>query len=159
MATGPWVDPTELDFDHVAVPEDRLRRHLPQRHEFQLLDRVCLVDVERKLLVGYKDLTPEDWWARGHFPGRPLFPGVLMLEGAAHAATVLWREHSGIEDDTLIGFGGVEHVRYRGQVVPPGRIVFVSQGGMFRRRIARMPTQALYEGQVVFEAEILGVTL
>ena len=55
----------------------------PHRFEMEMLSAVVLLDPARKLVVGYKDLTAQDFWVRGHMPGYPLFPGVLMCEAAA----------------------------------------------------------------------------
>jgi len=138
---------------------DRVRTQLPQRHEFALLDRVIVLDREADLAVGYKDLSADDWWARGHFPGNPVFPGILMCEGGAHIATLLWKTFGLLPEDSLIGFGGLEKVRFRRQVVPPGRLFFLAKTGVCKSRMAKLPVQAVYDGDVVFEATIIGVAL
>ena len=158
MAQEPYVDTGSLDPDKVALPIEEVRRHLPQRYEFEMLDRLCHLDLDREICVGYKDLSSDDWWARGHFPGRPVLPGILMIEGAGHVGTILWKKKSALED-IIIGFGGLERVRFRGQVIPPARIYFVARGGKFGRRMSRLPTQAIVNGKVVLEATILGIAL
>ncbi len=159
MADKPWIDLETLDMDQEALPLERVRRQLPQRHEFALLDRVVLLDKERDLAVGYKDLKTDDWWARGHFPENPVFPGILMCEGGAHIATLLWKTFAFLPEESLIGFGGLEKVRFRRQVVPPGRIYFIAKTGICRARMAKLPVQAIYNGEVVFDATIIGVAL
>jgi 3-hydroxyacyl-[acyl-carrier-protein] dehydratase len=159
MAKAPWIDLSTLDMEQEALPLDSVRKQLPQRHEFALLDRVILLEKGGELAVGYKDLSPEDWWAKGHFPGNPVFPGVLMCEGGAHIATLLWKTLDLLPEDSLIGFGGLEQVRFRKQVVPPGRLFFIAQKGICRSRMAKLPVQAVFNGEVVFEATIIGVAL
>lgn len=158
MAPEPYVDTASLDPELDALSIDEVRRHLPQRYEFAMLDRLCHLDLEQEICVGYKDLGPEDWWARGHFPGKPVLPGILMIEGAGHVGSILWKKKMGF-DDIIIGFGGLERVRFRGQVIPPARIYFVARGGKFGTRMSRLPTQAIVNGKVVLEATILGIAL
>src|SRR5262245_22379739 len=85
----PLVDLQTLDLSRDVVGEQELRALLPHREEFQLLDGICHFDRERSLVIGYKDWPKDPWWAKGHIPGKPLMPGVLMIEGAAQAATFL----------------------------------------------------------------------
>ena len=159
MAKEPWIDLSKLDMEHEALPIERVRKQLPQRHEFALVDRVIVLDKERDLAVGYKDLHADDWWARGHFPDNPVFPGILMCEGSAHIATLLWKTYGFLPEDHVIGFGGLEKVRFRRQVVPPGRLFFIAKSGVCKSRMAKLPVQAVFDGELVFEATIIGVAL
>ena len=82
-----------------------------------------------------------------------------MCEGGAHIATLLWKTFGFLPDETLIGFGGLENVRFRKQVVPPGRLFFLAKTGICRTRMAKLPVQAVFDGELVFEATIIGVAL
>lgn len=151
-----FVDLSTVDPEHEAVSTERIRRYLPQRHEFELVGRVCFIDREQGTIVAWTELSEDDWWAKGHFPGRPLVPGILMVEGAAQVATVLWKELASLEGVT-IGFGGLENVRFRGKVEPPARMFFLARADKIGSRMAAFPTQALVDGKLVFHATILGV--
>ena len=156
----PLVDLQSLDLSRDVVTEDELRRCLPHRDFFQLLDGICFFDRERGLAVGYKDWDAEPWWASGHVPGRPLMPGVLMIEGAAQISTFLVKQLSGWAMDQMIGLAGLDDVRIRGQVVPPARVYFVSGNVQISgRRLARMSAQVFSGGQMKLETTIMGVML
>lgn len=152
------VDLSIVDIKAELVSLERIRAHLPQRHEFAMVDAVCHIDKDEGIIVARKEWREEDWWAKGHFPGRPLVPGVLMTEGAAQVATVLWKEIAQLEGVT-IGFGGLERVRFRGQVTPPATMFFVAKRDKVGSKMASFPTQAFVNGKMVFEGTILGVGL
>lgn len=156
----PLVDLSTLDLSRDVVPTEELRRYVPQRDCFQMLDGICHFDLEQGLIVAYRDWPADPWWAKGHIPGRPLMPGVLMIEGAAQAATYLIKRVIGWEQEKFIGLGGLNDVRFRGQVVPPARVHFVSsRGAISGNRLARFPAQAFCNGQMILEMELLGVLL
>jgi 3-hydroxyacyl-[acyl-carrier-protein] dehydratase len=155
----PIVDLAELDLSQPVMAEAELRRLLPHRHEFQMIDAVAHLDVERGIVVGYKDVRTDDWWTRGHIPGRPIVPGVLMMEGCAQISTILIKTMNAVAPDRFIGLGGVDDARFRGTVVPPARIWFVSEKGQLSSRLARYPAQAFVDGRLVMEMSVLGVLL
>lgn len=156
----PLVDLAALDLTKPVVPEAELRELLPHRDTFQLLDGIVHFDRERGIAVGYKDWDSNPWWAKGHVPGRPLMPGVLMIEGAAQIATFLVKMMSDWARDRMIGLAGLDDVRLRGQVVPPARVYFVSGNcALSGRRLAKMTAQVFCNGQMTLETQIMGVML
>ena len=156
----PLVDLNSLDLTKPAVSEEELRELLPHRDTFQLLDVVCHFDRERGIAVGYKDWDSNPWWAAGHIPGRPIMPGVLMIEGAAQIATFLVKQVSGWAKDRMIGLAGLDDVRIRGQVVPPARVYFASGNVQISgRRLAKMQAQVFCNGQMTMEMQVMGVML
>ncbi|MBK8975410.1 MAG: beta-hydroxyacyl-ACP dehydratase [Planctomycetes bacterium] len=157
----PLVDLGALDLERDVVPEDELRSLLPHRHEFQLIDGICHLDVEEGVVVGYKRWDENAWWGRGHIPGRPLMPGVLLAESAAQVATVLMKKHEGAWAlERFIGLAGLDSVRFRGQITPPATIYLVSRAGpRSGNRLARYPAQALCDGQICMDMTLLGALL
>lgn len=156
----PIIDLATLDLTRDAVPEEELRRCLPHRDFFQLLDGICYFDREQGVAVGYKDWDEAPWWGTGHIPGRPLMPGVLMIEGAAQIATFLVKQLSGWARDRMIGLAGLDDVRVRGQILPPARVYFVSgQMQISGRRLAKLPAQVFCNGQMTMEMQVMGVML
>lgn len=156
----PLVDLATLDLSRDVVPHEELRSLVPHRHHFQMLDGIAHYDAEQSLLVAYKDWPEDAWWAPGHVPGKPLMPGVLMIEGAAQAATFLLKKLNDWPPEKFVGLGGLDDVRFRGQVVPPARVWFVvGRGQISGSRIARFPAQALCNGQLVMDMTLLGVLL
>ena len=89
----PLVDLASLDLSKDVIPQEELRSLVPHRDFFQLLDGICHYDEKESILIAYKDWPKDAWWASGHVPGKPLMPGVLMIEGAAQAALKLQLVH------------------------------------------------------------------
>jgi 3-hydroxyacyl-[acyl-carrier-protein] dehydratase len=156
----PIVDLTSLDLSKNVIEDAEIRACLPHAEYFRLLDGVCHYDAERKIAIGYKDWEKDPWWAAGHVPGRPLMPGVLMIEGAAQIATFLVKQVSGWAKNAMIGLAGLDDVRIRGQIGPGSRVHFVAGNlQLSGRRLARMHAQVFCNGQMTLEAFVMGVML
>ena len=152
------LDPTRLDFDRVAADREELRRVLPQRHEMEQLTAILHIDREQHLVVGYKDVGADEFWVRGHMPGYPLLPGVLMCEAAAQLCSYYVITFGLLQGD-FIGFGGMENVRFRGVVRPGDRLVLVGKGVRLHRRQTIFNVQGFVGSSMVFHADIIGVPL
>lgn len=149
------LDPATLDFSKPLADREAVMRVNPHRHEFALLDAVVFIDRQRRLYAGYHDVRADAWWARAHIPGRPLFPGVLMIEVAAQLTSYLTHVLLGTEE--FLGLVGVDGVKFRGTVEPPCRFVVVGQALEARRRRVEFGTQGFVDGSMVFEARITGM--
>jgi 3-hydroxyacyl-[acyl-carrier-protein] dehydratase len=156
----PIVDLAALDLSKDVVPVEEIRSLVPHRSYFQLIDGICHFDPEQQLVVAYKDWPADAWWAEGHIPGKPIMPGVLMIEGAAQTATYLLKKINGWSPEKFVGLGGLNDVRFRGQVVPPARVHFVAgRGQVSGSRLAKFPSQAFCNNQLVMDMELMGVIL
>jgi 3-hydroxyacyl-[acyl-carrier-protein] dehydratase len=144
-----------IDLTRSIRTREEIRARLPQRHEMEQLDAVHHLDAERGLAVGSRDVGEDEWWVRGHIPGRPIFPGVLMIESAAQLATWLSRELK--EDDRFMGFGGLDKVRFRGAVEPGSRLVLIARLKAARTRMSVFDCQGVVDGRLVFEGTVTGV--
>jgi 3-hydroxyacyl-[acyl-carrier-protein] dehydratase len=91
----------------------------------------------------------------GHIPGRPLFPGVLMVEAAAQLASFVFLHR--MPHVKFLGFSGLNDVKFRGQVVPGDRLILLDKGVEFRPRRIICEAQGLVNGTTVFEATIIGM--
>jgi 3-hydroxyacyl-[acyl-carrier-protein] dehydratase len=121
------------------------------------LTATCYENPERNICVGYKDLTPNEFWVRGHMPGMPLMPGVIMCEAAAQLASYYSQKYKLMEG--IIGFGGLEDVRFRGVVRPGDRFVIVSRLLKLRRMIMTCEFQCFVNQNLVCEGVLKGVSL
>lgn len=151
------LDLAGIDLDRAAITRDEIYQRLPHRFEFAQLDGFCHLDIERREMVAFRDIRPDEWWTRGHLPGQPIFPGVLMIETAAQMAS--YAHSLAFGGERFLAFAGVDKVKFRGTVVPPARLVFLGRGKAFTPRRVVCLVQALRDGQLVFEGELLGVVL
>jgi 3-hydroxyacyl-[acyl-carrier-protein] dehydratase len=151
-------DPTRLDFGKPVAGREELRQANPQRFEMEQLDGIVLVDHEQHLVVGYKDVRDDEFWVRGHMPGYPLLPGVLMCEAAAQLCSYYVRLGDLLQGD-FIGFGGLEDVRFRGVVRPGDRFVLVGKALRLHRRQTIFNVQGFVGSTMVFHGDIIGVPL
>lgn len=132
---------------------------LPHRYPMLLVDRV--VDyVPNRTIHAIKAVSMNEPFFQGHFPGRPIMPGVLMIEGAAQIATFLVKQKSDWARDKMIGLAGLDDVRIRGQVGPSSRVYFVAGDlQLSGRRLAKMHAQVFCNGQMTLETHVMGVML
>ena len=149
------LDPAGLsDSPLIAGPEAVMALN-PQRHEFQLLDGIVYANRETMTFAGFHDVRTDAWWTRGHIPGRPLFPGVLMIEVAAQLASFV--THQVQPEDRFIGFAAVDGVKFRGAIAPPARFLVIGRAKSIKRRRTICDTQGFVDGVMVFEAQITGM--
>jgi 3-hydroxyacyl-[acyl-carrier-protein] dehydratase len=158
MPPAPLVDPASIDTSHVLLDREQIRRLNPQRFEMEQLTAIVSIDEKNKLIIGYKDVLPDEFWVRGHMPDYPLLPGVLMCEAAAQLSSC-YCVHTKLVQEGFVGFGGMEDVRFRGQVKPGDRLVLVGKGIRLHRRQTIFEVQGFVEGNMVFHGQMIGVTL
>ncbi len=151
-------DPSRLDLGRVLADCDAIRRVNPQRFELEQLTAIVHLDPEQQIVVGYKDVTADEFWVRGHMPGSPLMPGVLMCEAAAQLCSY-YVVTQGLMQGDFLGFGGMNEVRFRGVVRPGDRLVLVGKLVKASRRIAVFNVQGFVGTTMAFHADILGVPL
>lgn len=151
------IDFSEYDTDNVVADIEEIRRYNPQRYEMEHLTAICFEDEKRNVVVGYKDLGPDEFWARGHMPGMPLMPGVIMCEAAAQVASYYTKRFNLM--DGVVGFGGLKEVRFRGLVRPGDRLVIVSRLLKLRRSILTCEFQCFVDQNLVCEGILKGVAL
>jgi 3-hydroxyacyl-[acyl-carrier-protein] dehydratase len=151
-------DASQLDFGHLVADREAIRRVNPQRFEMEQLTAIVHLDPKEQLIVGYKDVTSDEFWVRGHMPGYPLMPGVLMCEAAAQLCS-FYVVKCGLMQGDFLGFGGLEKVRFRGPVRPGDRLVLVGKGLRMNRRQTIFDVQGFVGATMVFHAEIIGVPM
>lgn len=146
------VDQNQLIFDQEAIRQRNL-----QRGDMEHLNGIVWSDPANGRLIGYKDVRNDEFWVPGHVPGRPLLPGVIMIEAAAQLASFYARTYMGW--DGFIGFGGVEKCRFRQQVSPGCRMLLIGQLTGERHRMLFCDIQGIVAGSIAFECSIIGTKM
>ncbi|MBJ44431.1 MAG: beta-hydroxyacyl-ACP dehydratase [Planctomycetaceae bacterium] len=160
MATKDFLfDISSIDLNHVTADLEVIRQFNPQRHEMEQLTAIVFEDTQYHRCIGYKDTSDRDFWVRGHMPGLPLMPGVIMCEAAAQLASYYTQKHDLLGSE-MVGFGGLEDVRFRDPVVPGDRLYVVIELVKARRnRMIICRFQGFVKDRVVFNGSLKGIPL
>jgi len=126
---------------------------LPHRYPFLLIDRVLEL-VRMKRIVALKNVTITEPFFQGHFPGKPIMPGVLIVEAIAQAGGLLLLTEVPNRDEMLMVFTGIEKARFRRPVVPGDQLRIEVEVRAWRVTAARLEGKAYVEGKVAAEATV-----
>ncbi|NQW30537.1 MAG: bifunctional UDP-3-O-[3-hydroxymyristoyl] N-acetylglucosamine deacetylase/3-hydroxyacyl-ACP dehydratase [Ignavibacteria bacterium] len=141
--------PTGIVFDSMAI-----LKLLPHRYPFVMVDRITEYDPENNRIVGIKNVTINEPQFTGHFPDRPIFPGVLILEAMAQTGCLLLLAKDVDVEKKLVLFTGMNNVKFRSQVVPGDQIVMELVMTKFRMNICQLEGKAYVGGTLVAQAEL-----
>ncbi len=149
-------DTSRIDFTQRLYGRDQIGRMNPHRHEMALLDWVVWHEHDYTRGVGLKIVRSDEFWVKGHFPARPMYPGVLMIETAAQLASFTY--NSRFKEPTLPMFLRIEHASFRAAVHPGEELYVLSQDVKFSPRRFITDVQGMVSGRVTFEARIVGIS-
>jgi beta-hydroxyacyl-ACP dehydratase FabZ len=135
---------------------NEIMKILPHRYPMLLVDRVVEID-EGKRIVGIKNVTANEQFFQGHFPGAPVMPGVLIVEAMAQCSAVLILRDIPDRDEKLFLFGGVDKARFRRPVVPGDQLRMECEVLQRRSNTIKVKGTATVDGNVVAEAEMLSI--
>ena len=138
----------------VTLDIDGILGILPHRYPFLLVDRIIGLE-EGKRAVGIKNVTYNEPFFQGHFPGAPVMPGVLIVEAMAQVGAVLLLRGIPDRKDKLVYFAGIDQARFRRPVVPGDQVRFEVEVLKLRARSALLKGEAFVDGARVAEAEML----
>ena len=130
---------------------------LPHRYPMLLVDRILEIHEDGKRIVGLKNVTANEQFFQGHFPGAPVMPGVLIVEAMAQCAAVLFLREIEDRDKKLFLFGGVDKARFRRPVVPGDQLILDCEVLQRRASTVKVKGTARVNDAVVAEAELLSV--
>ncbi|MEJ2173459.1 MAG: 3-hydroxyacyl-ACP dehydratase FabZ [bacterium] len=130
--------------------------YLPHRFPFLLIDRVRECEPGKRI-VAIKNVTVNEPYFQGHFPDRPIMPGVLILEAMAQAAAILGFRtmEKRPDDESMYYFAGIDNARFKKPVIPGDQLVIEVLFGASRRGIGKFSSTARVEGVLVTEADLL----
>jgi 3-hydroxyacyl-[acyl-carrier-protein] dehydratase len=133
---------------------EEIQKLLPHRYPFALVDRI-IEYVPGKRAVGIKNVTFNEPHFQGHFPGRPMMPGVLIVEAMAQVGGIVLTQLPELEGGLFL-FAGIDKVRFRRPVVPGDRLIMtVELLCVKRRRFGKMQARTMVDGQLVSEGELM----
>ena len=134
---------------------NQIMAYLPHRYPFLMVDRVLEI-VAGERIQALKNVTVNEPFFQGHFPGAPIMPGVLIVEGMAQTGGVLYF-HSLSEEErgSLMYFMGIDNVKFRKPVVPGDQLIFTVEFLKQRRKVVKMKGTATVDGELATEAEFL----
>ncbi len=155
MAPSLLYDLSQLDLHKEEFSLEEIRKINPQRFEMEQLSAIIHIDYPARTVIGVKHLSENEFWSRGHIPGRPLMPGVMMVEAAAQLCSFMARKT--IPEIQFMGFAKADNVRFRGTVVPPSSLYLIAQAADISRRRIIANCQGICNGTLVFEAVITGM--
>ncbi|HEY9255633.1 MAG TPA: 3-hydroxyacyl-ACP dehydratase FabZ [Stenotrophomonas sp.] len=144
--------------DTLQLPIDvlQIRELIPHRYPFLLVDRVLELDPEAKRIVAQKNVTINEPYFQGHFPGRPIMPGVLIIEALAQAGGVMTQLSLGRDAQSkLFYMVKVENARFNKQVVPGDVLILEVQMKRLIRNMGWYYGEAKVNGEIVASAEVM----
>ncbi|MDJ0737304.1 MAG: 3-hydroxyacyl-ACP dehydratase FabZ [Nostocaceae cyanobacterium] len=143
----------ESEAKTVLMSED-IQKLLPHRYPFLLVDRI-IENVPGKRAVGIKNVTVNEPFFQGHFPERPIMPGVLIVEAMAQVGGIVMKQLPELEDGLFL-FAGIDKVRFRRPVVPGDQLIMsLELLWVKKRRFGKMQARAEVDGQLAAEGELM----
>lgn len=134
----------------------RIMRELPHRPPFLLVDRIIECQPGKKI-TAVKNVTYNEPFFPGHFPGRPVMPGVLILEALAQAGQILGMRTVEAEAGTLVYFVGVDNARFKRQVVPGDQLILKLEVGKAKKRVWQFQAEAWVGDELACRADMMAV--
>ena len=137
----------------ITIPENidivEILKLLPHRYPFVMVDRILSLEMGKEI-VGLKNVTINEPFFQGHFPGQPIMPGVLILEGI-----MAYYAHQEAIGKKLLFFAGIDKARFRKPVVPGDQLIFTLELMKQKKSIMIMSAKARVDEQVVAQAELM----
>jgi 3-hydroxyacyl-[acyl-carrier-protein] dehydratase len=127
---------------------------LPHRYPFLLVDRILEIDIENMKIKALKNVTINEPFFIGHFPGNPVMPGVLIIEAMAQVGAYLMLKKAGIEDGIVL-FASIEEAKFRKPVVPGDQIIFEVEGINIKKSMGKIKAVAKVDNRIVCEAILM----
>jgi len=132
---------------------NEIQRIIPHRYPFLLVDSILELEPARRI-VGIKNVSMNEPFFQGHFPGTPVMPGVLIVEAMAQVAAVMVLKEIPDREKKLVLFSGIDRARFRQPVVPGDQIRIVVEVIKMRPRHGKLKAEAYVKDRLVAEAEI-----
>jgi 3-hydroxyacyl-[acyl-carrier-protein] dehydratase len=139
-----------------VLDSQAIQQILPHRYPFLLVDRIIEL-VPNQRIVGVKQVSINEPFFQGHFPGAPVMPGVLVVEALAQVGAILALREIDDRDQKLVLFSGIKEARFRRPVTPGDTLILEVTAMRIGSRVQRMRGEARVDGQLAADAEIMSV--
>jgi 3-hydroxyacyl-[acyl-carrier-protein] dehydratase len=159
VASELLFDISSIDLDAVAATPEEIGRTNQQCGHMRQLDHVIWIAEDMTRAVGVKHVRDDEFWVPGHIPGRPLYPGVLMIEAAAQLSSFLYLQRTSRHEPRFLGFTHCDRTVFRGQVVPGDKLLLLVREIRFGVRRFSCHGQGVVDGTLVFETEVTGMKM
>lgn len=127
---------------------------MPHRYPFLLVDRITEFDAEENRIVGYKNVTINEPFFNGHFPEKPIMPGVLILEAMGQTGGLLLLNYGGLQENKLVMFVSMDNIKFRKPVVPGDQLVMEVLMTQRRFNTFTLEAKAFVDDKLVAEAQL-----
>ena len=154
MPPAQLFDLSKIDLNQIVIDKKTIEEINPQRFEMQQLDGIIWYDKEKFLILGYKDVTENEFWTKGHIPGRPIMPAVIMIEAAAQLSSVFVKKVYNLPG--FIGFASIDEAKFRKPIEPGHRLYLLGHITAFKSRKYTCVVQGIVNGIMVFDTVIAG---
>lgn len=134
---------------------DEILKSLPHRYPFLLVDRI--IEVKENSIVGLKNVTFNEQFFQGHFPGKPIMPGVLIIEAMAQVGGCLLLKDVPEKENKLVYFMGIDRARFRKPIIPGDQIIFELKVIHKRSNTCKLWGEAKVDGVLCAEAELTSI--
>lgn len=142
----------------IVFDTEAILKILPHRYPFLLVDKIVHLEVEKKV-IGIKSVTINEPFFQGHFPGKPIMPGVLIIESMAQVGGILLLNSYSDPSEKLVYFSSIKEAKFRKPVVPGDQLVIEADFISKRRNIVQIKAAAFVENNVVAEAELMAAVV
>lgn len=155
--SGPLIDLSSIDLAARVAGREQIAQFIPHRDTMMLIDGIIWHLPDFSQGVGVKHVRSDEFWCAGHFPGRPLYPGVLQVESSAQLAAYLYYRR--FPDAGLSVFCKIEEAVFRAMVAPGDDLVLLCRDVRVSRKRFLCDVMGLVKGQTTFEGRILGMAV